>query len=361
MQGRTDSIIRTSAVVLLAIGCFYVLRPFVTAALLAAVFALATWPAFLHLRAMLRGSNTAAAAAITVLMLALFVAPLALLGVSLVDHFPEIVAKVQEWLARGAPQPPAWLKDLPVAGQWLDQYWHRVTESREELRALLGRLVEPGRMFLLAAGKAIGQGVLQMTLAVFIGFFFFRDGETLAAAIRGGLGRVAGPMSGQMLGIVEGTVRGVIYGILGTGLAQGLVSVLGFWIAGVPAVLALGAAVAVLSIVPAGPPLVWIGASLWLLSEDRVAWAAFMALYGFFVISSIDNVVKPLLISRGAALPLVLVLLGVLGGLVAFGFIGLFLGPVLLALGFSLAREWAAGGMRAPSPTHVPAETPHDR
>jgi predicted PurR-regulated permease PerM len=359
MQGRTDSIIRTSAIVLLAIGCFYVLRPFVTAAMLAAVFALATWPAFLHLRSLLRGSNTAAAAVITLLMLALFVAPLALLGVSLVEHFPEIVAKVQEWLARGAPQPPAWLKDLPLAGEWLDQYWHRVTESREEARAFLSRLIDPGRALLVGAGKAIGQGILQMTLAVFIGFFFFRDGEALAAAIRGGLGRVAGPMSGQMLGIVEGTVRGVIYGILGTGLAQGVVAVIGFWIAGVPAALALGAAVAVLSIVPAGPPLVWIGASLWLLSEDRIAWAAFMALYGFFVISSIDNVVKPLLISRGAALPIVLVLLGVFGGLVAFGFIGLFLGPVLLALGFTLAREWAAGGMRAPGAADATHDAKH--
>jgi predicted PurR-regulated permease PerM len=359
MQGRTDSIIRTSAIVLLAIGCFYVLRPFVTAAMLAAVFALATWPAFLRLRSLLRGSDTAAAAGITLLMLALFVAPLTLLGVSLVEHFPEIVAKVQEWLARGAPQPPAWLKDLPLAGEWLDQYWHRVTESREEARAFLSRLIDPGRALLVGAGKAIGQGILQMTLAVFIGFFFFRDGEALAAAIRGGLGRVAGPMSGQMLGIVEGTVRGVIYGILGTGLAQGVVAVIGFWIAGVPGALALGAAVAVLSIVPAGPPLVWIGASLWLLSEDQIAWAAFMALYGFFVISSIDNVVKPLLISRGAALPIVLVLLGVFGGLVAFGFIGLFLGPVLLALGFTLAREWAAGGMRAAGGADTTHDTKH--
>ncbi|MCX7893688.1 MAG: AI-2E family transporter, partial [Burkholderiales bacterium] len=103
-----------------------------------------------------------------------------------------------------------------------------------------------------------------------------------------------------------------------------------------------------LSIVPGGPPIAWIGATLWLLAEDRFGWAVFMALYGFFVISSIDNVVKPLLISRGAALPLLLVLLGVFGGIVAFGFIGLFLGPVLLAIGFALVRSWAAGGVEPP-------------
>jgi predicted PurR-regulated permease PerM len=355
MQGRTDSIIRVSAIVLLAVGCFYVLRPFVTAAMLAAVFASAAWPVFLRLRTVLRGSNAAAAAAVTVLMLALFVVPFALLGVSLVEHFPEVVTMIEGWLARGAPKPPDWLKDLPLMGEWLDQYWHRVAESREELRALLGRFVEPGRALLVGAGKTVGRGILQMTVAVFIGYFFFRDGEALIAAVRSGLGRVAGPMSGQMLSIVDGTVRGVIYGIVGTALAQGVIAVIGFAIAGVPGALALGAAVALLSIIPGGPPIIWVGVSLWLLSEDEIGWAAFMALYGFFVISSIDNVVKPLLISRGSALPLVLVLLGVFGGLVAFGFIGLFLGPVLLALGFTLAREWAAGGMRVP----VPVDSKH--
>ncbi len=349
MQTRTDSIIRTSAVALVAIGCFYVLRPFVTAGMLAAVFALATWPAFVRLRTLVRGSNTAAASIITLLVAVLFVLPFTLLAASLVDHAPAIYETVRVWLEGSPPAPPRWLQDLPWAGPWLDEYWHRVTASREELRAFAARLLDPGRALLVGAGKAIGQGILQMTLAVFIGFFLFRDGEAIVAAIRGALARVAGPMSGEMLAIVEGTVRSVIYGILGTALAQGAVAVVGFAVAGVPAPLALGGAVALLSIVPAGPPIVWIGATLWLLAEDRLGWAVFMALYGFFVISSIDNVVKPLLISRGAALPLVLVLLGVFGGIVAFGFIGLFLGPVLLAIGFALARSWAAGGI-APEP-----------
>jgi len=133
----------------------------------------------------------------------------------------------------------------------------------------------------------------------------------------------------------------VMYGIVGTGLAQGLAAVIGLLIAGVPGALMLGFITAVLSIVPAGPPLVWIGATIWLLVQDQLGWAVFMGLWGFFVVSGIDNIVKPLLISRGASLPFVLVLLGVLGGILAFGFVGIFLGPTLLAVGFRFVRRWA--------------------
>src|SRR6266699_5882917 len=114
---------------------------------------------------------------------------------------------------------------------------------------------------------------------------------------------------------VGGTINGVMYGIVGTGLAQGLAAVVGLLIAGVPGALMLGFITAILSIVPAGPPLIWISATIWLLFQDMPGWAVFMALWGFFIVSGIDNIVKPLLISRGSSLPFVLVLLGVLGGI----------------------------------------------
>jgi predicted PurR-regulated permease PerM len=133
----------------------------------------------------------------------------------------------------------------------------------------------------------------------------------------------------------------VIYGIVGTGLAQGVAAAIGFLIAGVPGAPLLGFITFFLSIVPVGPPLLWIGATVWLFNQGQPGWAVFMAVWGFFVVSGIDNIVKPLLISRGTKLPFVLVLLGVLGGILAFGFIGIFLGPTLLAVGFNLARRWA--------------------
>jgi len=158
-------------------------------------------------------------------------------------------------------------------------------------------------------------------------------------------------MSGQLLQIVGGTINGVVYGIVGTGIAQAVAALVGYFIAGVPGALMLGFLTFFLSLVPAGPALIWIGAAAWLFHGDRAGWAVFMLLWGFFVISGIDNVVKPLLISRGASLPVALVRLGVLGGVIAFGFVGIFLGPVLLAVGFNLARRWTEARAPAAAPS----------
>ena len=154
--------------------------------------------------------------------------------------------------------------------------------------------------------------------------------------------RVVGIHVESVLGIINNTVRSVMYGLLGTALAQGLVATIGFAIAGVPAALLLGVATAILSLVPVGPPLIWGGAAIWLFYQGTVGWGIFMLLWGFFLISGVDNVVKPLLISHGSHLPFILVLFGVMGGVLAFGFVGIFIGPTLLAVGLSLIQEWAA-------------------
>jgi predicted PurR-regulated permease PerM len=338
---KTDQLIRSAAIALLAVGCVVVLLPFFTAALLAMVICLSTWPLFAQVRAALRGSRNAAASFMTLLLILLFVAPITILAVSLVENFPTLAGYASAWVDRGPPEPPEWLKNLPWFGSWLDDYWHRVAESREELVKLAQRALEPTRVLVLGAGKAVGQGLLQMVIAVFIAFFFYRDGDRLVDAIRRTLDRVAGAFAGEVMEIIEATVRGVIFGILGTAFAQGVVAAIGFAIASVPAAVALGALVALLSLIPGGPPIVWIGATVWLYTEDRIAWAIFMAIWGLVVISGIDNVVRPLLISRGSSMPLLLILLGVFGGLVAFGFVGLFIGPVLLAVGYTLTRKFA--------------------
>jgi hypothetical protein len=126
---------------------------------------------------------------------------------------------------------------------------------------------------------------------------------------------------------VSRTVRGVMYGLLGTALAQAAVAAVGFLIAGVPAVALLSVATFLFSLIPVGPPLIWGGATIWLFNQGSTGWAIFMLVWGMFVISGVDNVVKPMLISRGSSLPFILVLLGVMGGVLAFGFVGLFIGP----------------------------------
>lgn len=135
---------------------------------------------------------------------------------------------------------------------------------------------------------------------------------------------------------------------------------IGFLIAGVPGAVFLGLLTFFLSFIPMGPPLVWAPVTLWVAYVDRPAWAVFMGLWGFFIVSGVDNVIKPYLISQSANLPFVLVLLGVLGGVLAFGFIGIFLGPILLAIGYSLVLEWIAGKATPGSPPPAGGENPAD-
>ena len=129
--------------------------------------------------------------------------------------------------------------------------------------------------------------------------------------------------------------------MLGTALAQGALAAFGLWLAGVPGALFLGVITSLLSFVPMGPPMVWLPSTLWLFSTGEITWGIFMGLWGFFVVSTVDNIIRPYFISLGSALPLLLVFLGVLGGIVAFGLLGVFIGPTLLAVGYTLIREWS--------------------
>jgi predicted PurR-regulated permease PerM len=337
---RLDAIVRLGAVAALVIGCVVVLRPFVSAALLATVICTGCWPIFSFFRRILRGSATAAAGVVTVLLVLVVVLPFAALTTWVVDQLPAWIELGRSYMAQPTHDAPVWLTELPWVGPQAGAYWERLAGSRDELLAVARRVWEPMQGVVLDAGMVVGRGITELALSVFIGFFFFRDGDAILGAIRRGLARVDESTADEVIGIVGATINGVILGIVGTAAAQGSVAALGFLIVGLPGALLLGVATAVLSIVPAGPPLVWGSATAWLVSEGRVGWAIFMAIWGFFIISGIDNVVKPLLISRGASLPFVLVLLGVLGGLVAFGFVGVFLGPVLLAVGYTMIRRW---------------------
>jgi predicted PurR-regulated permease PerM len=201
----------------------------------------------------------------------------------------------------------------------------------------------------IAGGRMVGRGVLDMGLSVFLAFFFFLHGEALARRLRIALERLTGVRATHLLGIMHDTVSGVIYGILGTGLAQGVLAAIGFVIAGVPGAVLLGGATFFLSVVPVGPPLVWGGAAIWLFQQGQPGWAVFVAIWGFFVVSTVDNVIKPFIISRGANLPFAIVFLGVLGGVLAFGVIGAFLGPTLLAVGYRLSTEWTTEAAAPPA------------
>jgi len=340
MEKRFEQIIQVAAIAVLVIGCLMVLRPFLAAILSAAILCFSTWPVYEWLERKLMGRSWLAALVMTLLLLLVLVLPLVAVALTYADEIPFLVELVREMLADGLPNPPSWVASIPLVGESLDAAWRELAGNRAKLAEALKRLLQPAREVLVYVGILIGEGALQFTLIAFISYFFYRDGAALANALRSALSRVAGDLSERLLEIVGGTINGVVYGIVGTGIAQGVAALVGFLIAGVPGALMLSFITCFLSIVPAGPALLWVGATVWLAFEDRAGWAIFMAIWGFFVISGIDNIVKPLLISRGSSLPFVLVLLGVFGGVLAFGFVGIFLGPVLLAIGFNLARSW---------------------
>jgi predicted PurR-regulated permease PerM len=275
-------------------------------------------------------------------MVLLLLLPLALLSGSLADGVEMAIDYVRPLLESGLPSGvPGWVTDLPLVGTYIGDYWHKLIASREEMNELLRQFIAPTRKLALATVSLFGQGLMQLLLVIFFAFFIFRDAETYADALRNASRKLAGNLGERMFKLANGTVTGVMVGIVGTAAAQSLVAMLGFIIAGVPGIVILTFATFFFSMVPViGATLIWVGAAAWLYEGGQTGWAIFMILWGMFGISSVDNFVKPVLISRTSSLPLLLIVVGVFGGVLVFGFIGLFLGPTLLALGQVLIREW---------------------
>jgi predicted PurR-regulated permease PerM len=345
MRQRFQPFTRLAAIILLVIGCLIVLRPFIAAILFATAITISSWPLYVRLLARLKQRRWLAALLMSVGLTLLIIVPLTLVTWNIADNASDFYEQLKASVGTGTLEPPAWLKDIPLLGEVVDTYLRRLLGSREELLNAARGLLEPARHFLLGGGMVLGSGVAQVSLAVFVSFFLYRDGQALLAALATGLDKLIGEQSVSVADTVSRTVRGVMYGLLGTALAQAVVAAIGFLIAGVPAVALLSVATFLFSLIPVGPPLIWGGAAIWLFNQGSTGWAIFMLVWGAFVISGVDNVVKPMLISRGSSLPFILVLLGVMGGVLAFGFVGLFIGPTLLAVGLGLLRNWTGGAV----------------
>lgn len=289
----------------------------------------------------LGGRDTLGASLMTLLLVLVMLLPMVFLAGSLANGADRLIDYAKPYVDQGLPpEPPAWLSGLPVVGGEIENVWHQVAGSRAELNALLKQLVAPARQLALAIGGIAANGLLQLALVLFVVFFLYRDGAAISHALYVGARKLGDELGEEMLEKARGTVVGVMLGIVGTAAAQGAVAMIGFLIAGVPGAMLLGFATFFLSMVPVGPPLIWGSAAAWLYAQGQSGWAVFLVLYGLVVISSIDNFVKPVLIARGAGISILLIGLGVLGGVLVFGFIGIFLGPVLLALGHMLLGRW---------------------
>lgn len=332
---------------LLLAGCLLVLRPFVSALLWAVVLCVSSWPLYRRVLRTLRNRRTLASLVMTLGMVLVFLLPFVLIGVTLADSVTELTTAAKRWFAEGPPAPPDWLAKVPLVGHSVTEYWRSVADDGAKLWADAQRFVEPVSAWLLKAGITLGGGLMELGLSIFIAFFLFRDGESLAERLRTAVDRIAGDRGKHLLVIAGNTVRGVVYGILGTALVQAVMAGLGFVIAGVPGVGLLALLTFFSSVVPVvGTALTWLPASIWLFHQGATGWGIFMLVWGIAV-ANVDNFVKPWLISQGSNMPFLLIFCGVIGGALTFGFIGVFLGPTLLAVGYRLVEEWSAARLAA--------------
>jgi predicted PurR-regulated permease PerM len=329
------------AVVIIAGGCLLVLAPFISALLWGAILAYCTWAPYRFLAGVLGGRRWLAAGLMVLTFIVVLVGPFVGAGVSLVNHSGDMVAAFHRWTEGGVPSLPEWVSGLPLVGAKIQLYWLDLSQGGHQVMEELRKFAAPALKWLLGSGALLGQGVLYMLLSIVLAYFFYSGGEGAVAWLSAGMRRVAGDERGEhLLQLIGNTVRGVVYGILGSCLAQGALTAFGLAISGVPAAAALGLLTFFLSVLPGGPMLVWVPAVFWLGSQGDTGWAVFLALWGILAISTVDNFIKPFFIGKGSDMPFILILLGVLGGAMAFGVLGVFIGPTLLAVGYTVLREW---------------------
>ena len=388
------------ALLLLLAGCFYVLKPFSSAILWAIILTFSLHPLQKKFTQWFRGSKTLAACLVTLMVLLVIAGPFVVVGISVAKDGKELAIATKDWFLSIPDTPPKWIRKAPVIGEELGNYWSDIAADRkrwieqldkevespiknraaedntdikvtphtellpgyaEQIQAesadkttakpngesspiisILGRFLTWARTGLIAVGLTVGQGVTQILISTFLAFFLLRDSPQLAARLNVTVERLAGDRGRQLIKVAGDTVSGVIYGILGTAIAQAIVAGIGFTIAGIPGAVLLSVLTFFFAVIPFGPPLIWLPASIWLFANEKHGLSLFMLLWGIFVISSVDNLLRPYLISQGTKLPFALIFCGVIGGALAFGLVGVFLGPTLLAVAFRLIEEWSS-------------------
>lgn len=335
---RLTVIAVVSVLVLLA---FEVLQPFLVPVIWAAILAYVTWPLHSMLVGAVGGRRIPAALVMTLLLSAAIVMPLLSLGLLIKTEAIPFYRELGPALSRA--NLPQWLFDLPYVGPKLQEGLAKIAADPATIDAAIKSFLERSSGELTGLIGGVGRNLTKLVIAMVSLFFMYRDGEEFSAQVHHALQRLFGAARVQhYIDAVGGTVKAVVYGIVLAALAQATLAGLGYWVAGVPAPLLFAALTFLVGLVPFAIPFMWGGASLWLfLNGDAVA-ALGLFIWGVTAVSWVDNIVRPLVISGAAQIPFLLVLFGVLGGLAAFGLVGLFIGPVVLAVILAVWREWNA-------------------
>jgi predicted PurR-regulated permease PerM len=324
----------------LILASFWLVRPFLTPFIWATTIVVATWPLLLDLQKRLWGKRRLAAAIMTVLLLLVLVVPFTLAVVTIVDKADEIVGWVKSLASFTVPPPPQWIAGIPMIGAKLADRWQELAALRpEDLSARLapyaGRVV---RWFISQAGSA-GMMILQFLLTVVIAAILYANGDAAAAGVRSFARRLAGQKGEGAAVLAAKAVRGVALGVALTAIIQAVLGGIGLVVAGVPAAAVLTAVMFILCVAQLGPGLVLVPSIILLYWKGDTLWGTVLLIWSLPVVI-LDNFLRPALIKKGADLPLLLIFAGVIGGLIAFGIIGLFIGPVVLAVAFTLLKAW---------------------
>ena len=320
---------------------FWVLRPFLLSAVWAAMIVVATWPLMLKVQARAR-RRSFAVIVMTGAMLLIFVAPLVLATQALVGNMDTITGWIRALPTAKIPPPPDWVSGIPLIGEKINARWTDVAVAGTgELLQRLEPFMNDAAKWVASAFGRVGIFVIEFLLTVVIAAILYAQGEAARdSLIRFGR-RLAGDRGQKVVVLAGQSIRAVALGVVVTALVQTVLAGLGLAVAGVPFAGLLTAVILLFCIAQIGPTIVLAAAVVWLFWTGATGWGTALVVWTV-IVGMLDNVLRPMLIRRGADLPLLLIFAGVIGGLLSFGLIGLFVGPVVLAVSYTLLKEWMA-------------------
>jgi predicted PurR-regulated permease PerM len=328
-------------------GTLWILRPFLAALLWAATIVVATWPILIGLQRRLGGRRGLAVGVMTVLLLLVLIGPFTTAAVALIAHTDAIVGWATSARTLTLPAPPAWLDRLPVVGARLVDTWQQLAAPGAISAWLQPHFRAIALTFFGLAGS-VAATLLQLLLVVVISAILWAEGERTANFLRHFAHRLAGPHGDRAVVLAGRAVRGVAMGVVLTALLQAVLAGIGLAVTGVPFAGVLTAVIMLLTIAQIGPLPILVPSVVWLYWKGDVTWGSALLVWTV-VVAGMDNVIRPVLIKKGADLPLLLIFAGVIGGLIGFGIIGIFAGPVVLAVTYTLLLEWMRGSGSEPS------------
>jgi predicted PurR-regulated permease PerM len=318
---------------------YQVLDHFITPVVWAVIMVYISWPLHRLMQRLCGGRATLAALGSSLILGALLAIPLIVGSFYLQAELVEIYRNLPVWLEK-KPTLPTFATHIPYLGQELQNLFGQADTLQELLKQRVLPLLRQYSGNLLDVVGDLGYSAAKLFFALLTAFFFYRDGPDVTRQVRKVLRMLIGDQLDAYVTTSEETVKAVVYGIVLTAIAQGTLAGLGYWTVGLGTPILLAVVTMFFSMIPFGTPLVWGSASIWLLANGQQWEGVALALWGGLVVSWIDNVVRPLVISGATRIPFLLVFFGVLGGLARFGLVGLFLGPVVLAISLAVWREW---------------------